>query len=256
MAIDFFEATKQPVRQLNKAERELYDYVVKNMNEVKNMSIQKFAAGRFVSTTTIFRFAKKLGFSGYADFIDSLLVTTHSKEEFSMPSLITKENYSENYLSNAIESVRVMSDESVQIILEKLALKPNIYILTDDNTISIAKYAERLFIGLKLNAYAPEASYQMQNLENHINENDLLIALSYSGHDEQMNAFIQRVFLKHRPFLVSITKANNNILESLSDINFYVFAEKIRMNNMDLTSSISMMMILELLVYSYSASLV
>jgi len=53
---------------------------------------------------------------------------------------------------------------------------------------------------------------------------------------------------------MSITRADNNILESLSDANFYVFAEEIRLHGMDLTSSVPMLMILELLAYEYVKS--
>ena len=67
MAVDFFEATSETIRELNSTERWLFDYVVKNMDKVKHMSIQKFAAEKFLSTTAIFRFTKKLGFTGYAD---------------------------------------------------------------------------------------------------------------------------------------------------------------------------------------------
>jgi len=221
------------------------------MNTVKNMSIQKFAATMYVSTTTIFRFSQKLGFSGYTDFINSLIITAHTKPEAILPGVILKENYSEEYLKNAMETVRVMSAAEITKITELLAKRPNVYILTDENTHPIAQYSERLFIGLGLHAYAPEATYQMQTLVNHIKDSDMLIALSYSGQSRTMLDFIERVFLGARPFLMSITRADNNILGTLSDANFYIFAEEIHLGGMDLTSCMPMLMIMELLVYTY-----
>ena len=64
---------------------------------------------------------------------------------------------------------------------------------------------------------------------------------------------IQRVFLRERPYLLSITRSANNPLENLSDANFYVFADEIHLNALDLTSSVPMVMILELLLYEYLA---
>lgn len=251
LPIDFFEATQETSRDLNQTERQLFDYVVKHMHEVKDMSIQKFAAEMFLSTTTIFRFTQKLGFSGYADFINSLMITFHNKQFEVLPSAILREGYNKEYLKNATETVRVMSEEKANHVADLLAKRPNIYILTDDNTHPIAQYCEKLFIGLGLHAYAPEATYQMQNLANQVTDDDMLIALSYSGQDAAMLEFINRVFLDARPFLVSITRADNNILESLSDCNFYIFAEEIMLNEMDLTSCVPMLMILELLAYTY-----
>ena len=253
MAIDFFEATQETIRDLNKTERGLFDYVVKNMDEVKQMSIQKFAAEMYLSTTTIFRFTQKLGFSGYADFINSLMVTSFIQQDTVLPNVVVGRGYSEEYLKNAMEAVRVMSPKQVEAVVELLAHQPNIYILVDDNTHIIGQYCERLFIGLGFHAYFPETAYQTQNLVNRIRSKDLIVALSYSGQDAAMIDFIKRVFLTERPHLLSITRADNNPLESLSDTNFYIFADEIRVPSMDLTSSVTMLMIVELLVYEYIA---
>lgn len=253
MTIDFFEATRETIRNLNQTERQLFDYVVKNMDEVKYMSIQKFASEQFLSTTTIFRFIQKLGFSGYSDFINSLLVTSHSQKDSVLPDVAMGRDYSEEYLKNAMETVRVMSSKQVEKVVDLLNRGPRIYILTDDNTHTIGQYCERLFIGLGFHAYFPETAYQMQNLVNRIRDQDMVLALSYSGQDVVLIDFIQRVFLTERPYLLSITRADNNLLESLSDTNFYVFADEIRVPGMDLTSNVTMLMIVELLVYEYIA---
>lgn len=253
--MDFFESTQETIRDLNQTERNIFNYVVKNMDKVKNMSIREFAEAQFLSTTTIFRFTQKLGFSGYTDFTDSLLITTHSKQDTVIPNVVMGGGYSGEYLKNAMEAVRVMSQTQVKKIMALLSKKPNIYILTDDNTHTIGQYCERLFIGLDFHAYFPETEYQKMNLVNRIGSRDMIIALSYSGQDAMMIDFIERVFLTERPHLLSITRADNNPLESLSDTNFYVFAHEILIGGMDLTSSVAMLMIIELLIYEYSVTL-
>jgi len=110
---DFFQATQETIRDLNKTDRGLFDHVVKNMSDVSQMSIQKLAKAMFVSTTTIFRFTQKLGFAGYTDFINSLLVTVHSRPDATIPSAILRQDYSEEYLKNAMETVRVMPAQDI-----------------------------------------------------------------------------------------------------------------------------------------------
>jgi len=252
---DFFETTREAVLNLNKTERQIFDHVVKNMDKVKDMSIQKLASDWLVSTTTIFRFTQKLGFTGYADFINSLLFTSYNQQNAVLPDVIAGRNYNEEYLKNAMEAVRVMSPQFVEKVISALTKDPDIYILADANTHAIGQYCERLFIGLGLHAYFPEAAYQVQNLANHIKSRDMIIALSYSGRDAMMLDVIERIFLKEKPYLMSVTRADNNPLESLSDANFYIFAEEIRLHGMDLTSSVPMLMILELIAYEYIAKL-
>jgi len=152
---DFFEATQETIRDLNQTERQLFDYVVKNMDEIKNMSIQKFASEWLVSTTTIFRFTQKLGFSGYADFINCLLITSHSQQNAVLPDVVVGRAYSEVYLKNVMEAVRVMSPQYVESVMSTLDRRPGIYILADANTHTIGQYCEKLFIGLGFNAYFP-----------------------------------------------------------------------------------------------------
>lgn len=249
--MDFFVSTQDQLKQLNKTETELFEYVIKNMYLVKEMSIQRFAAERFLSTSTIFRFVQKLGFSGYTEFINSLLVTVHSQTTPQIPEAIQKNEYGGEYLDNLMESVRVMAPKRVEEVLGVLRKRPDIYILTDGSTHTIGQYYERMLIGLGFRAYFPEVLYHRQHLAQHIGDGDLVIALSYSGSDPELIQFIETVFLKAKPYLMSITRAENNVLQGLSDTNFYVFADEITMNGMDLTSAVPMLMILEQLIYTY-----
>ncbi|EAC6966547.1 MurR/RpiR family transcriptional regulator, partial [Listeria monocytogenes] len=50
--MDFFEISSKTVASLTRNERILFDYVVKNMNLIKNQSIREVSAECFVSTTT------------------------------------------------------------------------------------------------------------------------------------------------------------------------------------------------------------
>lgn len=250
MALDFYNATQETSRNLTQTERLLFDYVIKNMGAVKDMSIRQFAAKHFVSTTTIHRFTRKLGFSGFSDFINSILITTYTQQDVALPAAL----HDHNYLKNAMETVRVMSPEQIKKVISRLKQKPNIYILTDANTHTIGQYCERLFIGLGFHAYFPEAAYQTQNLVNRIRSGDMLIALSYCGQDVELIDFIQRVYLTARPYLLSVTRADNNPLENLSDTNFYVFTDEVRVPGMDLTSGVTMLMVIELLIYEYIAT--
>ena len=253
MAKDFFEVSKAHLTKLNQTEKQLFEYVVKNMNDVKNMSIQKFAETQFLSTTTVFRFVKKLGFNGYTEFINSLLVTAHTNKDIEIPDVIYRKNYSDEYLKNIVESVRVMSGEFIDKTIDVFSEKRNVYILTDDNAHIIGQYCEKMFLGLGHKTYFPETAYQTQSLIDFIKSGDVIIALSYSGEDEVLLDFIKRTFINEKPFLLSITGPHNNVLESLSDVNFYVFAEEVILGNMNVTSCVPMLAVLEVLVYEVLA---
>lgn len=51
--------------------------------------------------------------------------------------------------------------------------------------------------------------------------------------------------------LIWITGADNNIIQNMSDINLYIFTDEIEMNNLDITSRISTIAIMELILYQF-----
>jgi RpiR family glv operon transcriptional regulator len=249
MARDFFEATQGSLERLNQTERKLFDYVVKHMDSVKDLSIQRFASERYLSTTTIFRFTQKLGFTGYSDFINSLLVTEHRSHTANVPSVLRSKAYADEYLKNVMEAVRVMPAQKIAQVLEVLARKPNVYILCDSDANDLGRYCEKLFLGLGRRTYFPEVAYQVVALMDLVEDDDLLIVLSYSGEEPALIETVERLFYDKRPFLLSITRADNNTIQNMSDVNFYMFADEIELNGINLTSQLAMLMILELLVY-------
>lgn len=249
MARDFFEVTQGGLERLNLTERKLFDYVVKNMDQVKDFSIQRFASERYLSTTTIFRFAKKLGFSGYSDFINSLLITEHRSHSAKVPSVLHNKVYSDEYLKNIMETIRVMPDSKVAQVLHVLSRKPNVYILCDTNAGELGRYCEKLFLSIGRHTYFPEADYQLTAMSHLMEGDDLLLVLSYSGDETKLIKNVEQILHDKRPFLLSITRADNNAIQNMSDVNFYIFADEIQIDGVNLTSQVAMLMILELLVY-------
>ncbi|MDR2348009.1 MAG: MurR/RpiR family transcriptional regulator [Bifidobacteriaceae bacterium] len=249
MARDFFEATQGARSRLNQTEQRLFDYVVRNMDAVKEYSIQRFARECYLSTTTIFRFARKLGFAGYTDFINSLLVTEHHNRSATVPAALKSKSYSDEYLKNVIETVRVIPQASVARVLEALRAEPNVYILCDADANDIGRYCERLLLGLGLRTYFPEAGYQVTAMMDQVRDGDLVIALSYSGDDPQLVTALERVLSGADAFLMSITRADNNTIQAMSDANFYVFADEVAINGINMTSQVGILIVLELLAY-------
>ena len=81
MKEDFFSVVVPYLSSLNETELKIFDYVAQNMHAVKDKSIRILAHECYVSTTTIFRFVQKLGFAGYADFINSLRLADYPAQE-------------------------------------------------------------------------------------------------------------------------------------------------------------------------------
>ena len=82
-----------------------------------------------------------------------------------------------------------------------------------------------------------------------IKREDVLMVLCYSGDNALVISRIEKIFSVSTPIIVSITRADNNIIQNMSDLNFYVFADEVSYDGMDVTSRCGMIAILEVLLY-------
>lgn len=55
------------VEKLNEAEMCVYNYIVKNLKHILNLSVRELADEVHVSTATVMRFCKKMGYSGFSE---------------------------------------------------------------------------------------------------------------------------------------------------------------------------------------------
>lgn len=248
--MDFFEQANSHVRDLNESERKIFEYVIRNVSRVKDMQIRALAAACFVSTTTIMRFAKKLGFSGYRELIDSLRLASHVTAQSELPSVLKYQTYGEEYLKNIIESARVITPGKVQAFGEALANKPRICCFGTGLDEDVARYAYRLLMGLGYRTLCPTGAFERQSAIDRLEDGDVLFLFSMSGEDPDVLDLVERVRLVCDPVIVAMTHSANNTLQVLSNIDLYVFAEKICIRNRDLSSRASMFSILELLSHS------
>ncbi|WP_042353039.1 MurR/RpiR family transcriptional regulator [Bacillus massiliigorillae] len=251
--MDFFEISSKNVETLTRNERALFDFVVKNMDAIKNQSIREVSAECFVSTTTFLRFVRKLGFSGYSEFTTVLKFTLFNKVEVKpSPFVVDQKKYREEYLKNIIESVRVLETTKIDTISKKLRNHPKIYIFAKRLSKTVARYVKYLYSTSGFLVEFPEDQQYRQAVIPHIGKEDIVFIFTYDGKDSELIQIAQKLqALKNSPFIISITGADNNIIQNLSDINLYIFTDEIEMNQLDITSRISTIAIMELILYQY-----
>ena len=73
--------------------------------------------------------------------------------------------------------------------------------------------------------------------------------LSYSGDSISVINEIEKIFAVATPTIISFTRADNNAVQNMSDLNFYVFADEINYEGIDCTSRVGMIAIMETLLY-------
>ena len=247
--MNFYEQTSNAMTKLSQNEQNIMTYIVKNMHAVKNMSIRDLANTCFVSTTTIFRFVKKLGYEGYSEFIDAIIETEAETRKIHIPSVIQNENYRDSYLKNIIEAVKVITDEKIEKFQSIMSRNPDIYIIAEGLSREVGNYFVRLLTTVGFNVSFPKESYEKSNTLKKIKRDDVILVLSFTGDNESVVHQLEKIFAIATPTIISFTRADNNAIQNMSDLNFYVFAEQIDYEGIDVTSRVGMIAIMETLLY-------
>lgn len=247
--MNFYEQSSNAMLKLSQNEQIIMTYVIKNMHAVKNMSIRDLASTCFVSTTTIFRFVKKLGYDGYSDFIDAITEAEADTRKIHIPSIVEKDNYRDSYLKNIMEAVKVITDEKIEKFQTIMGKNPDIYIIAEGLSREVGHYFTRLLTTIGYDVTFPLESYEKEMVLRRIKKDDVLLVLSYTGDNISVIHEIEKIFAVATPTIISFTRADNNAIQNMSDLNFYVFADEIEYEGADVTSRIGMIAIMETLLY-------
>ncbi|MDF7638215.1 MurR/RpiR family transcriptional regulator [Lactobacillus sp. ESL0791] len=257
--MDFFEVIKSHVDKLNDNEYKILNYVIQNMDSISDKGIREVSSLCFVSTTTFLRFVRKLGFSGYSEFITVLKFTKLSQKNdiqqirTSIPNHTHK--YSESYLKNIEETIRVINTDKFDQIEAGLKRKPKLFFFAKALSKFAAKYINYLYTINDFIVIFPENYEERLTAYKMIEKDDLIFIFDYSGEDAELIKTIYTIKRESQGnSLISITTADNNTIQNMSDINLYYFSDEIKINNVSMTSQVSLIIIMELLLYQYLES--
>ena len=247
--MDFYEQTSNNIPKLSATEQNIFNYIIKNMHLVRDMSIRELADKCFVSTTTLFRFVQKLGYEGYSDFIDAVKATEQESREIHIPSIVRDDHYRDSYLKNVVEAVKIITDEKIEKFNVILNRNPHIFILAEGLSREVAHYFYRLLTTIGFIVDLPSEEFEFASVLRRVKRDDVLLVLSYSGNNKSVIHQIERIFAISTPKIISFTRADNNVIQNMSDLNFYVFADEINCEGVDVTSRAGMIAIMETLLY-------
>lgn len=100
-----FQKIEESVAIYNDARKNIGEFLLAKKDRVANYSMQQIADQVYTSKTTLFRYAKSMGYSGWKDFIQDFL-----KEA----------NYIENHYSDVDPNIPFTQNDSVKAIIEKI----------------------------------------------------------------------------------------------------------------------------------------
>lgn len=209
------ELFNQHREKLGETDLIIWKYILRNRQAVRRISIHELARACAVSSTTVVRFAQKLGFDGFGELKAVL------KMEEAVP---------EAYQENVIEDLRAFYGKTEERIFSR-DFDPASRLVHEANRIftfasgfvqaNVTRELARLFFYDNVLLYDIPAREEFYSILQSVTRDDLFIFVSLSGETPNVTEFARELKLRDVP-LISITKLHDNTLASLSAVNLYV----------------------------------
>lgn len=226
------------IKKLNDKELQIYNYILNHSLEFPYMSMRAIASENNCSTTVILNFTKKCGYTSFKELKYDIKINqryqNHKNLQYDYDEVIhclTKLN-SPFYIERMNKAASILSS------------KENIFIMGVGNSGVMANYGARLFSSVGRFALAIDDPFLRVNA---FPKNSAIIVLSVSGETPELVRLVSSC-KKMNNQVVVITTTENSTLSKLGDVVIPYYISKDTQQNVDLTSQLPTVSILEHLV--------
>ena len=210
--------------QAGSTNRNLAIELIKNIDQLQNLNIYEIADLCYVSTSTLSRFCRLLGYKNFNAFKEALETSYGFEIDYDKHYLHAKENLDEglSYMKSIyISSIEDMNAHMQKKLLVELATMihdhERIYILGNIGYQFLAMYLqERLGLFKKILHIQPDVTLQGKEID-HLNQNDLAIIISPRGSSNIQSNFIP-ILYKHEVTTALITQNEHSIYKDRYDL--------------------------------------
>ncbi len=230
--MNFEDRVLQHEFKLNDTDDAIIDYIRSHRDSLSSISIQKIAAEVYTVPNAIMRLSRKLGYEGF-----SQLKVLINAENFGIVKTSTLFN------QNITRTLELIDYDAYKDVAAKMHSAKTIHFIgVGDSLYACNTLASSLTCyGYKVGVYDTynEIEYRLT----HCDEKDLVVIVSASGQNEQINTFANKA--KERgAFIVSFTHFYENPLAALVDIPMYFCGKDQKVNGYDVTDRTGLMIVL------------
>jgi RpiR family carbohydrate utilization transcriptional regulator len=230
---------------LSRQERKIALQVVQHPADVKMMNINTLSKKSEVSTATVTRFVKKMGYRDFTEFklglAEATSTITEDVTDSPLPDQVT--NFYNQMITGTWKKIDpAVLDEAVHLIKNA----PRIFIFgLGSSGYNAQELAQRL-LRMGINAFAPADSHTMYITSSIMTSDDLLIVLSVSGKSSEVNEAVQ-LARQHGLKTIAITAFSDSPLAQISDCRLFTQYSEFVDNTQFINSQLGVVYIIDVL---------
>lgn len=257
--------TMRDMQNLSEAEGHVRDFILKNTQQVTQMTIYDLAQKTFCSTATIVRFSRRMGCKGFGDLkiriAAELNAFSNINFEFTDLTIISQKDKEKDIVDKitgislkSIEETRILLDEDTLMAVAKQMMAADIldfYGMGASNTIAFDAAYKFMRIGKNVSCFSISDRQYVQAVNS--GQHHFALLISYSGETKEM-VNIANALRKGNVSSCAITRNSDNTLIRLTDYHLYVCGKESVFRSGAMVSRTSTLYMIDLL-YSLCISL-
>ncbi|NOW86790.1 RpiR family glv operon transcriptional regulator [Clostridium beijerinckii] len=216
----------------------IWNFISNNKKECCSLTIDELALKCNISRTSIIRFAKRLGLSGYSE------LRLYLKLEEEKDPINKNENTVQSYINLMNMMIGEYGKQDFTKICKLLYESEKVFLYgTGAVQRTVAKELRRKFLVGHEHFYMIDGVDEIDSLCNTLTNHDLVFVISLNGKSDNAKEFSKQLLLKGVPF-VSITSLSENDIAKYSTEKLYINTPEINIGTGDVYQILEMYFIL------------
>ncbi|MEY8445562.1 MurR/RpiR family transcriptional regulator [Enterococcus ratti] len=234
---------------LSKVENEVLDYIFEHLPIIGRKTIYEVASDLFVSTATVSRTAKHLGYQGFKELKYAIDQTMPMEQEEANPHSF--QTITSQMISNVTETFQQLTEKKVKQIITMIDQSNTIEVFELGGSLPICiDFARKLtFLGKK--AFARSDWDEKEMAISNLSQKDLAIFVSFTGETKGILTYAHIAHKQKIP-IVSIVSMNGSSLEKLSTISLIAKGTSHYHKRVDLNSRFTSICLFDTVLMMYA----
>lgn len=246
---------RESLSYVKPSERAVAAYILKNPEEAVSMSVSQLANVSYASPSAVMRYTQTLGYKGFKEFKlklsgDLTVINLHDLEQETlspgdsmekMMSVITNTNIQSLY-----SSLQLIQEDQLTTAYQVIGPAKKIDFYGVGSSFLIAYDAMQKF--MRINKVCTAYSdFHMQKVSAvNLNEEDAVVAVSYSGETQQIIDCV-KIAQSKGASVIAITKYADSYLSKIADAVLFVAAQEDEFRSAAMSSRIASLNVIDIL---------
>ena len=241
------ESRREGLRNL---EKQVFDYIVRHPEAILAMNVETLAKEVYVSTATVSRTCKQLGYHGFQDLKFSLSKHLTSKSTQKKSEIVHLSHHIERMNMEWHKTLDLIDEASIVEAARRIKNSNQVEFFGVGTSYPTCVEAARKLIFAGCMCAAREDWDTLYHMAENLTADDLTIFVSSSGETGRIIEFAQRLKRNGVP-IIAVIGRENSTLEALADLTLKGAVEDWYYGEVDMSSRFLLSIVLDLLVLTF-----